>query len=55
MQRFGYRREQRSAFWQFIHSNGVPIVRTGRRKIQFCEQQVADWLGRKSSTGKVTL
>jgi ClpP class serine protease len=29
MRLFGYSPERRSAFWQFCHSNGVPVIRTG--------------------------
>ena len=48
--RFGYRYpEQRSAFFQWLYANGVPHVRTGRRKIQFCERQIEDWIARRSS------
>lgn len=54
MNRFGYQRGQRSAFWQFVHSNCVPIVRTGRKKIQFSEQQLGDWIDHKSSKGKAS-
>lgn len=52
MELLEYGPERRSAFWQFIYRNGVPYVRTGKRKIQFDEQAVRDWLARRSSTGK---
>lgn len=48
---FGYEDKSASAFWQFVHSNGVPIVRTGKRKIQFSETAVSEWL-RQRSTGR---
>jgi predicted DNA-binding transcriptional regulator AlpA len=44
-----YTPEQRSAFWQFVHSNGIPFVRTGRKKIQFSEGAIRDWVARRSS------
>lgn len=48
-----YTPERRSAFWQFVHSNGIPHVRTGQKKIQFSETAVRDWVARRSSTGRV--
>ena len=49
--RFNYRYpEQRSAFFQWLHANAVPHVRTGRRKIQFDERQINDWIARRSSS-----
>lgn len=48
---FGYAEKTPSAFWQFVHSNGVPIVRTGKRKVQFSEAAVNDWLQRRSIGG----
>lgn len=44
-----YTPERRSAFWQFVHSNGIPHVRTGRKKIQFSEMAIRDWVARRSS------
>jgi hypothetical protein len=46
-----YTRPRRSAFWQFVYSNGVPYVRVGARKIMFNEQAVADWIARRSVGG----
>ena len=48
MRRLGYR--SRSAFWQFVHSNGVPCVRLGLRRIVFDRRQLEDWLERRSTT-----
>lgn len=50
MRLFGYDTARRCAFWQFVHTNGVPHVRTGKRKIQFNEQAVRDWQESRSST-----
>jgi len=50
MKLLGYRREQRAAFWSFAHANGLPLVRSGQRKIQFCEAAVIDWLARRSTS-----
>lgn len=52
MRLLNYSPGRRSAFWQFVHSNGVPHIRTGQKKIQFSEQAVMDWLARRSSTGR---
>lgn len=49
MRLFGYDKTRRSAFWQFIHNNNVPVVRTGQRKIQFNEQAVRDWQESRST------
>lgn len=51
MRLFGYDPKQKSAFWQRVHASGVPYIRTGRRKVQFDEQQVRDWLDRRSTGG----
>lgn len=48
---FGYTAERRSAFWQMIQSAGVPCVRLTPHKIMFDEQQVRDFIARRS-TGK---
>lgn len=45
----GYSPEQRSAFWQFVHSNAVPFIRLGPRKIQFRESDVRSWLENRST------
>lgn len=50
MELFGYTKERRSAFWQWVSANNVPHVRTGQRKIQFPEQAVFDWINRRSNT-----
>lgn len=34
---YGYTKEQRSAFWQFVKANSIPFVRVGRRKCMFDE------------------
>lgn len=49
MQVLGYAHKSRSAFWQFVHANGVPFIRTGKRKIQFLEAAVYEWLKGRSS------
>jgi predicted DNA-binding transcriptional regulator AlpA len=54
MQLLNYSTARRSAFWAFVHSNSVPHIRTGQKKIQFNEQAVMDWLARRSSTGRAT-
>jgi hypothetical protein len=51
MELLGYSADRRSAFWQFCHSNNLPYVRTGRRKIQFSEQAVNDWIAHRSIGG----
>lgn len=48
-----YTPDRRSAFWQFVHSNGIPHIRTGRKKIQFSETAIRDWVARRSSHGRV--
>lgn len=53
MKLLNYKYAQRSAFWQFVHSNGIPHVRTGQKKIQFSEPAVLDWMARRSNTGRV--
>lgn len=54
MELFGYTKAQRSAFWQWVAANSVPHVRTGKRKVQFPEQAVLDWINRRSNTRSVT-
>jgi hypothetical protein len=49
MQVLGYTKARRSAFWQFVYGNGVPHVRTGRRKIQFSPDAVMSWIARRNS------
>lgn len=44
----GYR--CRSAFWQFVHSRGVPCVRLGPRRIVFDRHQLEEWIDRRSTT-----
>jgi hypothetical protein len=34
----GYSRVRRSAFWQFVHGNQVPLIRVGRKKINNLEK-----------------
>ena len=41
----------RSAFWQFIHRNGVPFVRLGKRTYRF-EPQAIDAFIRSRRVGK---
>ena len=43
----GYR--CRSAFWQFVHSRGVPCVRLGPRRIVFDRRQLEEWIMRRST------
>ncbi len=47
MAMLGYR--CRSAFWQFVHSRGVPCVRLGPRRIVFDRLQLEDWIDRGST------
>lgn len=49
MKRLGFR--NRPAFWQFVWREGVPCVRLNRRNIIFQEQQLTDWLARRSVGG----
>ncbi len=49
---FGYTAKRRSAFWQFCKANGVPHVRTGKKKVQFSEAAVTEWIATRSSTGR---
>ena len=51
MNLFGYSGKSRSAWWQFVKSNSIPYIRTGKQKIQFSEQAVLDWI-EKRSTGR---
>ena len=44
----GYSPARRSAFWQFVYSNGIPHIRIGRKKIVFSEQQLTDWLAHRT-------
>jgi|GEM_PF-6375002 len=44
----GYKGKSSSAFWQFVHSSGVPHLRVNRRKIMFSEAAVYDWLTKRS-------
>ncbi len=37
-----------SAFWQFVHRNGVPFVRLGARRIVFEESALRAWLDSRS-------
>ena len=53
MELFGYSKARRSAFWQFCSANSVPHIRTGKRKVQFCEQAVLDWVNHRSNTRNV--
>ena len=43
----GYR--NRSSFWQFVHSNHVPCVRLGPKRIVFDRLQLDDWFERRST------
>jgi predicted DNA-binding transcriptional regulator AlpA len=43
----GYR--NRSSFWQFAHSNHVPCVRLGPKRIVFDRLQLEDWFERRST------
>jgi hypothetical protein len=43
---------QRSSFFQFCYSNGVPLIRVGKRKVLFSEAAVMDFL-RRRSTGQM--
>lgn len=46
MLRFGYK--NRSSFWQFIKSRGVPHIRFNQRKIMFDPRALDGWLARRS-------
>lgn len=46
MIRFGY--TNRSSFWQFIKSSGVPHIRFNQRKIMFDSRALDGWLARRS-------
>ena len=48
----GYKGKSAGAFWQFVHSSGVPHIRLNSRKIMFSEVAVYDWLA-KRSVGRV--
>ena len=48
MELLGYSPARRSAFWQFVYSNGIPHIRIGRKKIVFSEQQLTDWLAHRT-------
>lgn len=37
-----------SAFWQFVHRNGVPFVRLGARRIVFEESALRAWIDSRS-------
>ena len=37
-----------SAFWQFVHRNGVPFVRLGARRIVFEESSLRAWLNSRT-------
>lgn len=39
----------RSSFWGFVRSAGVPHVRLNARRIMFEEQALTEWLNRRSS------
>jgi hypothetical protein len=54
MEMFGYTRNRRSAFWQFVYQYGVPHIKLGPRRIMFDEGQVRAWLAARSTTGKVS-
>ena len=43
----GYKGKSSSAFWQFVHSSGVPHIRLNQRKIMFSENAVFDWLAKR--------
>jgi len=47
----GYKPEQRVAFWLFAHSNNVPMIRLGPRRIMFDEFELRAWVAARS-TGK---
>jgi hypothetical protein len=53
MYAFGYK--DRSSFWQFVKTKGVPHIRFNSRRIMFDPQALNDWLSRRSSNGGVTL
>lgn len=45
--RWGYK--DRASFWSFVRSAGVPHIRLNARRIMFDENQLADWLAKRSS------
>jgi hypothetical protein len=47
-----YTPERRSAFWQFVHSNRVPHIRVGPKKIMFNEPVVIEWLAAREIKGR---
>lgn len=47
MRMFKY--HDRSAFWEFVYSEGVPHTRFTSRKIMFEETALNEWLDRRSS------
>jgi hypothetical protein len=52
MKVFNYTPERRSAFWQFVYTNGIPVVRLSPRKLMFDEQQIRDYIARRSTGGQ---
>ena len=46
MVRLGYK--NRSSFWQFIKSSGVPHIRLNQRRIMFDPRALNAWLDRRS-------
>jgi len=51
MQRYGYSKERRSAFWQFVKNNGIPFVCLGKRKRMFDEVAIEHRETRRSVGG----
>lgn len=48
---FGYKNKTTQAFLQFCYRSGVPMVRTGKRKIQWNVDEINEWIASRS-TGK---
>lgn len=53
MEKPGYK--DRTSFWQWVYSEGVPHIRLSARRIVFDPPQLNDWLARRSSTGTANL
>ncbi len=41
----------RSAFWQFVHTSGVPHIRLNRRNIVFDQAALNCWLAARTVGG----
>jgi len=50
---FGY--TNRSSFWGFVRTKGVPHIRLNQRRIMFHEESLNSWLRKRDTSGNPRL